>query len=67
MPNKLKEKIIAFIKVFLIISMMISGFWISYCFIWYLVGLPITNWSLITLYALACLTEYGYYRWVREV
>lgn len=64
--NELKENISNIIKLFLLFFMMICGFWISYCFVWYAVGLPLTNWALWLLLCAALFSEYGYYRWIRE-
>lgn len=65
MSNK-KENISNFIKVFLLVFMMMMGFWISYCFVCHFVGLPLTNWTLWICFALAVASECGYYRWLRE-
>lgn len=66
MKNELKEKIIDFIKIFLLLWMMAAGFWVTYCLIWFAVGLPQTNLAVSLLGVLACLTEYGYYKWLSE-
>lgn len=64
--NDKKENIVNFIKMFLLFFMMINGFFITYSFVWFYVGLPLTNWTIALLYVIAALTEYGYYRWIRE-
>lgn len=64
--NNKKENIANFIKLFLLVYMMVNGFFITYSFVWAAFGLPITKWALALLYALAGLSEYGYYRWIRE-
>ena len=64
--NELKENIGNVIKLFLLLFMMTCGFWISYCFLWCWVGFPLTNWALWLLIVVALLSEYGYYRWMRE-
>ena len=61
-----KEYIVNIIKLVLLIFMMVNGFFMSYAFIWFAVGLPQTNWAIGILYALACISEYGYYRWLAE-
>lgn len=65
----MKEKITAllnWLKVFVLLFSMTMGFYFIYAFIWYIVGLPLTNWALWLLVGIAGLTEYGYYRWIRE-
>lgn len=62
--NKYKERIVNSIKFWLFTIMMSLGFWISYTFIWYSFGLPVANWSLWILYALATATECLYVWWV---
>lgn len=60
------EIILNFIKVFLLFYIMVNGFYLVYAVIWFTVGLPQTNWAMWVIYAIACLTEYGYYRWIRS-
>lgn len=62
--DEIKENIGNICKLFLLFFMMTEGFWISYCFVWYWVGLPLTNWALWLLLGIAALSEYGYYRWI---
>ena len=62
----MKDNIINFLKVFLLVISMTMGFYLIYVYIWFIVGLPLTNWALWLLVAVACLTEYGYYKWIRE-
>ena len=61
-----KETIVNFIKIVLLLTMMTNGFFLTYALIWFAVGLPQTNWAILILYVLAGLTEYGYYRLLRE-
>ena len=63
--NSKKKKIVNVIQMFLLVLMMLQGFFITYAVIWHEIGLPLTDWSFWLLYALACLSEYGYYRWIR--
>ena len=65
MINK-KENILNATKVFLFFFMMVQGFFLTYALVWFCVGLPQTNWALLILYAVAGLTEYGYYKWLRR-
>ena len=44
MPNELKENIVGIIKLFLLFFMMINGFFITYAFIWFLVGSLTLRW-----------------------
>ena len=62
----MKENIVNWLKVVVLVSAMTMGFWIIYAFVWDAVGLPLTNWALWLLLAVAGLTEYGYSRWIRE-
>lgn len=62
----MKDNIINFLKVFLLVFSMTMGFYLIYAYIWFIVGLPLTNWAMWLLSAVAGLTEYGYYRWIRE-
>ena len=61
-----KETITNCIKLALLFFTMIQGFFLTYALIWFVVGLPQTDWSIILLYVIACLSEYGYYRWIRS-
>ena len=65
----MKDKFAArinWLKVFILLFAMTMGFFLAYAFIWHIVGLPLTDWALWLLLAIAGLTEYGYYRWIRE-
>lgn len=62
----MRDNIINFLKLFVLLFSMTMGFYLIYAFIWFIVGLPLTNLALWLLLAVAGLTEYGYYRWVRE-
>lgn len=64
--NDKKENILNAIKVFLLLFMMVQGFFLTYALVWFGVGLPQKNWALWILYAISGLTEYGYYRWLRR-
>lgn len=62
----MKDKIINFLKFFLLIFVMTMGFFLIYGLAWFAIGLPQTDWAIYSLFALAGLSEYGYYRWIRE-
>lgn len=62
----MKENIINALKIWVLLLAVIMGFWTIYAFVWYTVGLPLTNWAVWLLLAVAGLTEYGYYRWISE-
>ena len=62
----MKGRIIGWVKFILLVLSMTLGFWISYAFVWYAVGLPLKDWALWMLLAIAGLTEYGYCRWINE-
>jgi hypothetical protein len=61
-----KETIMICIKLALLFFTMIQGFFLTYGLIWFVVGLPQTNWAICLLYVTACLSEYGFYRWIRS-
>lgn len=60
----MKEKILNGCMLFLLLFMMVQGFFFTYAIIWYCIGLPLTTWSFWLLYTLSGITEYGYYRWL---
>jgi hypothetical protein len=62
----MNDKIIDFIKFFLLLFTMVMGFFFIYAFVWFAIGLPITQWTTVLLIALAMLSVYGYYRWIEE-
>lgn len=61
----MKDKIVDFLKVFLLMFSMVMGFFFIYAFAWFALDLPVTQWAMLLLLALALLSEYGYYRWIR--
>ena len=61
-----KETIMICIKLTLLFFTMIQGFFLTYALIWFVVGLPLTDWSIALLYVIACLSEYGFYRRIRS-
>lgn len=62
----MKEKIANGIKFFLFTFMMINGFFFTYMFTWFAVGLPQENWAVWLTWVLALLSEYGYVKWITE-
>ena len=62
----MKDKVINFFKFFLLIFVMTMGFFMIYALAWFVIGLPQTDWAIALLFAIAGLSEYGYYRWIRE-
>ena len=62
----MKNKIIFFLKLFVLIFPMVQGFFYTFALAWFAVGLQLTAWVIIALYALACLAVYGVYRWLSE-
>ena len=62
----MKDDIKNGIKYFLLTFMMSCGFFTIYSFIWFAVGLPQTNWALLLMWVLACVTEWGYVEWVKR-
>ena len=65
MRNK-KEVVTNVVKVLLLFAIMINGIFHVYALIWGAVGLPLTNCATFMLFVFACLTEYGYCRWLME-
>ena len=53
------------VKTALFIFMMTAGFWFTYAFIWYAMGLPQEDWALLVCFVLAALSDYGYITWLR--
>ena len=64
--NDKRETISNVIKLFLLVFTMVQGFFLTFALVWTLVGLPLTTWAFLVLYAFAGAAEYGYYRWIRE-
>lgn len=64
--SKRKDRIVNAIKFYLLTWMMSMGFWISYVFIWYALGLPIVNWGMWILLALAFASEWLYIKWLQN-
>lgn len=64
--NNKKKNILNAIKLLIILTMMTQGFFFTYTLVWSAVGLTFTNWVPWLLYAIACLTEYGFFKWVER-
>ena len=60
----MKDKIILYIKLVLLVWPGIMGFLFMYLFAWFGFGLPIEWWSSALLVALAVLSEYAVIRWL---
>lgn len=60
----MKDKIINWLKLGLLIFTMVSGFYFIFAGIWYTVGLPLTDWALFLMAVLAGLAEWAYIKWV---
>lgn len=60
----MKEKIIGLVKLFLLVFMMTMGFFLTYSLIWCAFGLDLTNLTMWIIFALACLSEFGYIKWI---
>lgn len=59
-----KRKIVDAVKVFVGLFMMSIGFWMSYVFIWFAVGLPLTDWTSWICLALGLLSHRVYMWWL---
>ena len=64
--DSVKERIVNFIKLLLMILMMIFGFLFVYTLMWFMVGLPQEPWAIFVCLALAVLSELGYVLWCME-
>lgn len=53
----MKNKIIAFLKLFTIVFSMIQGFFFTMAYVWIKCGLPLNGWSIVLLYVLAFVFE----------
>lgn len=60
----MREKIIYYLKLFLLVWPAFNGYLFANLFIWYILGLPMTWWATVILSVLAGLSEYGTIRWV---
>lgn len=61
----MKDKIIYFIKLFLLIYPAVNGYAFAYLLMWYAIGLQLELWSACLLVGLAAVSEYAYLQWVR--
>lgn len=62
--KKHKDEITHGVQVFIILEMMVNGFWLSYMWIWFKFDLPIEWWSIAITLGLAVLSMFGVWRWV---
>jgi uncharacterized membrane protein len=61
-----KKEIIGGVQFFLITQMMVQGFWFTFLWIWFVVGLPIEWRALLITILLALLSAFGLYQWVTK-
>jgi hypothetical protein len=64
MKKPSKEDIIGGVQFFITLYTMVVGFWHTYLWIWYKLGLPLEWWSICGAMLLALLSMFGFYRWV---
>ena len=64
--KKYKTEIIGGLQFFISVYMMIMGFWFTYLWIWFKVGLPIEWYSVLTTMVLALLSVGGLFHWISE-
>lgn len=62
--KKYKYEIITCIQFFLLCEMLISGFWYTYLWIWFRIGLPIEWYSLVLTAVLGLLSVFGLSQWI---
>ena len=60
----MKRNIIKWIKFYLLAVMMSLGFYVSYAFVWCVLGFELTTLVLYILAALGLLSELAYIKWV---
>lgn len=59
-----KDKLINAAKFMILTAVMIMGFWVIYATVWFLIGLPETNWAMWILFALSMGSEWLYIKWL---
>jgi hypothetical protein len=62
--KKAVETLLEILKVALLFAMMTLGFFISFAFVLFALGVTLTNFVLALLFVAACLSELGYIRWI---
>lgn len=62
--KKYKYEIITCIQFFLIVEMTVVGFWHTYLWIWFKIGLPIEWYSLAITAVLGLLSVVGLNQWI---
>ena len=60
----MKDKIINGLKLFLLIFIMVMGFYFTYGLILSLIGLQLTEWVIMGILALSMISEVLYIKWV---
>ena len=63
-PDELKETIINALKFVVFTVVMTFGAWFIYAMIWFAVGLPQTDWALMSLFVLALGSVCLYIKWL---
>lgn len=73
MKKKIIEKLtfikthwVSLVQFQLLTFMMTMGFYLTYCLIWFGIGLPQTKWALFILALVAVGTEWTYLWWVKR-
>ena len=64
--KKHKEQIIWGVQAFIVLNSMALGFWWSYMFIWFKVGLPMAWWSFVIVMIFALLSMIGTLAWIKK-
>ena len=60
----MKDKIIYYLKLFLLIFPPIWGYTLLYSVVWCIIGLPFESWTVLLLAILAGISEWMFLRWV---
>ena len=61
--RKHKEAIVDGVKFYVLMHTMVFGFWWTYIWLWWLIGLPIVWWSIVITIALSFLSTFGFCQW----
>ena len=64
--KKHKEQIVWGVQAFIVLNSMTIGFWWSYLFIWFTVGLPLEWWAFVIAMIFALLSMIGTFAWIKK-
>ena len=61
-----KKELTTGVQLFIVMYTMIQGFFHSYLWVWYKVGLPVVWWSLLAMMLLALASVFGFNHWIKK-